>query len=264
MLTFAGLVTANYDKYLGPLNFDPFARDLVSRIDKSSVQNVLEIACGTGRLTRQLNTSLPDSVEITSSDLSMDMLDFAKNLLPDKRIHFIRADSQNLPMEDESFDLVICQFGYMFAQDKSKAFREAFRVLKKGGVLLFNTWDKLENNKIRVTMRKILDDFFERKMDFLDVPFCMCDPNAITVLLSDAGFSHIECLNICLDGVSPTALDAATGLIKGNPIYKEILEKDRNAPEKLIYIAEQEIARIYGNHPVKCKLSAWVTSAVKA
>ncbi len=262
MLTFAGMVTLNYDRYLGPLNFEPFAIDLAARVRKDT-KSVLEIACGTGRLTRQLRNVLPLTAELTCTDLSMDMIDFAQSSLMDNSINFLPANAQDLPFEDNSFDLVVCQFGYMFTTDKQKAFSEAFRVLKKNGVILFNTWDKLENNKIRVTMRKILDNFFQREMDFLDVPFSMSNPAETSVLLKNAGFTNIEYSLVTLGGTSPTALDAAKGLIKGNPIYKEILERDENGPEKLIAIAEEEIARLFGNNPTKCELNAWVTTAVK-
>jgi ubiquinone/menaquinone biosynthesis C-methylase UbiE len=262
MLSFAGTVTLNYDQYLGPMNFEPFAVDLASRVKKNT-QNILEIACGTGRLTRQLRKALPLPIQITATDLSTDMLDFAQSKIMDSGINFLQANAQELPFDNNSFDVIVCQFGYMFATDKPKAFSEAFRVLKKNGLILFNTWDKLENNKIRVTMRKILDKFFKQEMDFLDVPFSMCNPEETSELLRNAGFSNIEYSLVTLEGISPTALDAAKGLIKGNPIYKEILAKDKNAPEKLIAIAEKEIARLYGNYPTKCELNAWVTAAIK-
>jgi len=263
MLSFAGLVTTNYDRYLGPMNFEPFAIDLASRISEKTTKNVLEIACGTGRLSRQLRKKLPIPVELICTDLSTDMLGFAESSLMDDSIHFMQANAQNLPFNNDSFDLVVCQFGYMFASDKAKAFSEAHRVLKKNGVILFNTWDKLENNKIRITMRKILDNFFKKEMDFLDVPFSMSNPEETYNLLKNAGFPTIEYSLVTLEGTSPTALDAAKGLIMGNPIYKEIIEKDINAPEKLIAIAEKEIAQLYGNYPTKCELNAWVITATK-
>jgi ubiquinone/menaquinone biosynthesis C-methylase UbiE len=65
-----------------------------------------------------------------------------------------------LPFEDESFDTVVCQFGVMFFPDKSKAFSEARRVLRPGGVFIFNVWDRIADNEFAHTVTTALESLF--------------------------------------------------------------------------------------------------------
>src|SRR5258708_6146012 len=139
---FTGQGAINYDQYLGPILFEPYAIDLVSRLtisDKTSA--ILEIACGTGRVTRHLRNYLTTGMSMIASDLNADMLEVAKNKLNDSSIVFQVEDVQNMSFSDNSFDLVICQFGMMFLQDKKKGLNEILRVLKPGGTFIFSTWD---------------------------------------------------------------------------------------------------------------------------
>ena len=81
------------------------------------------------------------------SDLNQAMLDTAKSRQPpDDRVTFQQADAMRLPFADASFDSVLCQFGVMFFPDKVAGLREARRVLRPGGRLLFNVWDRIEEN----------------------------------------------------------------------------------------------------------------------
>jgi SAM-dependent methyltransferase len=149
---FSGEAAANYDHYLGPLLFEPYAIDLASKLNMAGVHSVLEIAAGTGRVTKHLRNHFGQNVKLTASDFNADMLQVAKNKLLTESIEFKVEDAQALSFPDQSFDLVVCQFGLMFLQDKKKGLREALRVLKPGGTFIFNTWDKTEN----VPMLKII------------------------------------------------------------------------------------------------------------
>jgi ubiquinone/menaquinone biosynthesis C-methylase UbiE len=264
-IAFSGSVPANYEQYLGPLLFEPYAQDIASRISKTNVQSVLEIACGTGRVTKHLRNLIPYSAQLIATDLNPGMLEIAKNLLPNENISFQVADAQELPFADNSFNVVVCQFGFMFVPDKAKAFNEAFRVLKQGGTLLFNTWDKIENNHLAHLIRTVVTDFFSSSSaaDFYEVPFSMYNKQDITSLLHSAGFNNIHVELVTKKGIAKTALDAAKGLITGTPAFKEILERDASAPEKIITIAENKIAELYGKNSFESELNAWVTEAWK-
>src|SRR6187402_1063027 len=102
-----------YDRYSVPVYFEPYAMELASRIDAAKLRSVLEIACGTGALTRHLSETLTEGA-LTASDLNQNMLDFARNKLRDKKINWVLADASDLPFDDHTFDLIVCQFGYMF------------------------------------------------------------------------------------------------------------------------------------------------------
>lgn len=140
---FAGSIPALYDRYLGPLIFEPYAADLAQRLSGLKHGSVLEIAAGTGILTWELARTLPHDVAIVATDLNQPMLDFAsaKRYHP-RAITWQQANALDLPFENESFDVVVCQFGVMFFPDKSAAYREILRVLKPGGLFLFSVWDR--------------------------------------------------------------------------------------------------------------------------
>jgi len=142
---FTGADAEYYDQYLGPILFEPYGKYLASLIDVADNSSVLEIACGTGRVTRHLRRALPGSVRVVATDLSSDMMDVAKRGIDNTGIEFRTEDAQNLSFADNTFDLVICQFGMMFLPDKAKGFSEVYRVLKPGGKFLSFTWDDTLN-----------------------------------------------------------------------------------------------------------------------
>ena len=144
---FAGSIPKFYDKYLVPLIFEPYAKDLAQRLGSMKVSRVLEIAAGTGVVTRAM-ASLPNGkFSIVATDLNQAMLDEAAALGTARPVQWQQADAMALPFSDDEFDAVVCQFGAMFFPDKGKAFGEARRVLKPGGVFLFNIWDRISENE---------------------------------------------------------------------------------------------------------------------
>jgi SAM-dependent methyltransferase len=157
---FAGSVPKLYNDYMVPLIFEPYAVDLTSRLVSRRLSHVLEIAAGTGVVTRKLAAALPTSVSIVATDLNQAMLDLASSVGTARPLEWRQADAMQLPFDDAVFDAVVCQFGVMFFPDKAKAFSEARRVLKPGGVFLFNAWDRIEENEFPHTVSKALANFF--------------------------------------------------------------------------------------------------------
>ena len=144
---FAGSIPENYDRYMVPLIFEPYAADFARRAASLSPSAVLETAAGSGVVTRALAPRLPRrGASYIVTDLNQPMLDYAATRVADKRISWRKADAQALPFEDAAFDLVCCQFGVMFFPDRPSGYREARRVLKPGGCFLFNVWDRIEEN----------------------------------------------------------------------------------------------------------------------
>ena len=144
---FAGSIPENYDRHMVPLIFEPYAADLAERVASLSPGAVLEIAAGTGVVTRALAPRLLEDASYVVTDLNQAMLDFAASRqAPDSRITWQQADAMALPFTNASFDVVCCQFGAMFFPDRPAAYREAKRVLKPGGHFLFNVWDRVEEN----------------------------------------------------------------------------------------------------------------------
>jgi ubiquinone/menaquinone biosynthesis C-methylase UbiE len=259
---FAGIIPENYERYLGPFLFEPYALDLVSRTQDKKYPDILELACGTGRVTNHL----ADSVEydtLTATDLNPDMIKIAKTKVSNDSIKWMTADGLDLPFPDASFDLVVCQFGFMFFPDKEKGFKEAFRVLKPSGKLIFNTWDKIENNPPIYMGSRIIESYFgDNSPMFYKIPFSMYDEKEMLSLVSQAGFRKIKISLVEKEGITSTS-DLATGLVKGNPVYLALHERDPSLIETIKEHVRKELANKYGEGQLKSKLHAWVGEAEK-
>ena len=260
---FAGTIPAYYEKYLGPFLFEPYALDIISRLKDKKYPNILELACGTGRVTANLAKSVNHD-SLTATDLNKDMIEVAKKNVSDKNIQWQVADALNLPFEKSSFDAVVCQFGIMFFPDKLKGLQEAHRVLKPGGKLLFNTWDKVENIPAIHEGRKVIESFFENDQpDFYKVPFSMHDKNELENLMKAAGFKNANATLVKKEGISASAADLAKGMVEGNPIFLAIVEKDPSLIEPIEKKVENILAEKFGNNPLKSSLAAWVCEGEK-
>jgi ubiquinone/menaquinone biosynthesis C-methylase UbiE len=262
-VAFAGSIPTNYDQYMGPLFFEPYAIDLVSRINTQPVM-VLEIACGTGRVTKHLRKALATSSKLIATDLNAGMLQVAVQNVKEENVEFKEADAQLLPFDDNSFDLVVCQFGFMFVPDKSKAFSEAYRVLKPNGKILFSTWDKLENNKATYIIHHVVAEHLSAEAAaFYWAPFSINTKEQLETLLKNAGFKEIKAERVTKQGTGATALEVAKGLILGTPAFNQITNIDADAPSRLVSIAEKELAKEFGDGIITTELNAWVAEGKK-
>jgi SAM-dependent methyltransferase len=259
-----GNVSENYDRFLGPLLFEPFALDLANRIAGKNYKDVLELACGTGRVTRHLRKALPEHAKLVGTDLHADMIRIASEQLPNEDITWEVADAQQLSFADGTFDLVVCQFGLMFMPDRTKALSEIHRVLRPGGKFLFNTWDKIENNGAIYVGNQIICSYFpDHPPTYYRLPFLLHQPDLIQTTLVATGFKNIKTTAVEKEGVSPSAHEAAIGIVQGNPIHNHIVQKDPKLVEVIRKAVEQKIAEAYGDHPMKTPLKAWIFEAQK-
>ena len=260
--SFAGNIPEKYDRYLGPYLFEPFAQNLVECI-KDNPQNILEIACGTGRVTRNIMNKMISNSKLVATDINPDMMALAKQRAHAPNVTWLQADAQQLPFEDATFDCVICQFAIMFFPDKQKAFNEVFRVLKSGGQFLFSTWDKIENNATshisHLTVKRLLQD----QPAFYDIPFSMYHPGELKILAHAAGFEKINIKKVTLTGHSPSAKDIAIGYTEGNPVVNEIMKINPELVETIKKEIAETINKQVSKDPVQAELSAWVGDAEK-
>src|SRR5262245_9630966 len=261
---FQGAIPENYDRYLGPVIFEPWAQDLVSRLANRKSERVLEIACGTGIVTRRLRDALPVTTEIVATDLNSDMFEFAKpKFRKDENVIWQQVDASALSFPDCSFDAVVCQFGVMFVPDKASAMRESYRVLRGDGVFLFNVWDSFAMNPFGQIAHAAIASFFDRNPPrFYEIPFGFHDSTIIRKLLQDAGFEKIESFSETKPCRSRSAREFATGLVRGNPVSAEATERGVD-PENVIAAVAKRIAERFGDAPVESTMRAIVWQAMK-
>ncbi len=258
---FTGSIPTLYEKYLVPLIFAPYAADLANRIASRPLTRVLEIAAGTGVVTRNLASVLPESVSIVATDLNQPMLDLASKVGTKRPVEWRQANAMQLPFDDSVFDAVVCQFGVMFFPDKSKAFSEARRVLSSGGLLIFNVWDRIEENEFAHCVSTVLESLFpEDPPRFLNrTPHGYHDLATIARDLKAGGFSsspHTSTVAVRSQATSPRI--PATAYCQGTPLRNEIEAHGTSRLDEATDIAAEAIAQKFGRGPVDGKIQAHV------
>lgn len=259
---FAGSVPQIYEKYLVPLIFEPYAEDLVRRLATRDLRRVLEIAAGTGVVTRKMASALPESVTIVATDLNQPMLDVAVATGTSRSVEWRQADAMQLPFDDATFDAVVCQFGVMFFPDKSKAFSEARRVLRSGGVFIFNAWDRIEENEFADIVTNAVASLFpaDPPRFLARTPYGYNDRATIERDVAGGGWTRPVIETIAARSRAPSHRDPAIGFVQGTLLRNEIEARDPARLGEATDIAAEAIAQRLGRGPVDAKLQALIVT----
>jgi SAM-dependent methyltransferase len=262
--TFFGAVPEIYQRYMVPLFFRDFAIDLAERTARAAPERVLETAAGTGAVTRALAERLPPSASLTATDLAPPMLAQARALGAARPVEWRQADAARLPFPDAAFDAVVCQFGAMFFPDKPKAFAEARRVLRPGGVFLFNVWDSLARNPFPAVVLEALARVFPSDPPrFMErIPHGYFDASAIRADLAAGGFAgEIRIETAAFAARADSAREPALALCQGTPMRNEIEARDPSRLGEATEAAARLLAERFGPGPVEAPMQALVVAA---
>jgi SAM-dependent methyltransferase len=262
--SFTGSVPAIYDTCLVPLIFEPYAADLAARLVQRAPSRVLELAAGTGVVTRAMATALPRSVTIVATDLNQPMLDQAAVRGTSRPVEWRQADAMALPFENETFDAVVCQFGVMFFPDKPQAFSEARRVLRPGGVFIFSAWDRIEANDFACCVTSALEAMFpaDPPRFMARTPHGYCDPGLIERDLAAGGFASFRIETVAARSRADSARIPAVAYCQGTPLRNEI-EQRNGSLIAATDLAEQAIASRFGPENIDGRIQAVVATAGK-
>lgn len=261
--SFTGSIAEIYDRLMVPLIFEPYAQDLAARTAALKPRSVLEIAAGTGVVTRALATKLPAETSVVATDLNQPMLDHArKRLAGDPRFVWQQADAGALPFEDARFDTVLCQFGAMFFPDKVAAYRHTKRVLKPGGRFLFNVWDRIEENAFAHEVTRALAVLFlnDPPRFMARTPHGYHDPDAIRSDLRAAGFDRISITLLDAISAAPSAHEVAVAYCQGTPLRGEIEARGGLLEDATRHVTDA-IAKRFGSGTVSGGIRALVVVA---
>lgn len=248
-----------YHQQMGPLLFEPYARHVAERAAALRPRRILETAAGTGIVTRAVSEAVPDA-EIVATDINPTVVEFAAQHLRVDHVTFQRADAQNLPFEDASFDLVLCLFGVMFFPDKVRANAEARRVLRIGGRYVLVTFDRLHFNPIPDAAGKAVASLFPENPRYMERgPFSYTDPALVRSDLRAAGFDDVKVETIQLAS-RVAANQAAQGIVLGSPFRAEIERLDPSALERATAAVTQALRPWDG---LDAMMSAHIATAIR-
>ena len=252
-----------YEATLVPLIFESFAEDLASRAQALDPQTVLEIACGTGVVTRALASALPPACELTATDLNEAMVAHAESVGTTRPVQWRQADAMTLPFKDESFDIVVCQFSVMFFPDRVGAYREVRRVLRPGGTFLFNVWNDIEHNEFADVVTNAVGALYPQNppLFLARTPHGHGSPDEIQADIKAAGFK--ECTLDQRDDISVAASPdlPAIAYCQGTPLRNEIEACEPGGLARATAAATDAIQERFGAGPVEGRISGVVVSA---
>ena len=235
-MTFETLTPAEvYDHYLGPAIAEPFARALIRRAAPRAGQRVLDLACGTGVVAREVAPLVGTGGKVVALDISPAMLDVARSrpAPPGAMIEWRQGDATALDLPDQSFDFVFCQQGLQFFPDRPAALREMRRVLTSDGRAALSVWRGLEHHPLYEALFRAVARHFSVELSTLDVSFSLGRADDLRALVAKAGFQrqHLEACTLDVTLPLPaqfvriTVLGAATSI----PAFARLDEAARSA-----------------------------------
>lgn len=252
-----------YESTLVPLIFRPYAADLAARARALGPRAVLEVACGTGVVTRALAAALPATCAITATDLNAAMVAHAERVGTPRPVTWRQADALALPYADASFDVVVCQFGAMFFPDRVAGYREIRRVLRPGGTFLFNVWGAIEDNEFADVITAALRERYrdDPPLFLARTPYGHGRAEQLESDARAAGFTRVA-IERRDETSSATGPDApAIAFCQGTPLRGEIEARDPAGLARATAAATDALRARFGDGTVAGRIRALVVTA---
>ncbi len=180
-----------YEEFFVPALFLPWAADVADAAALGPGHRVLDVACGTGVLTREVAKRVKPQGATAGVDRNPGMIAVAHRKAPE--IDWREGRAEELPFPDQAFDAVVSQFGLMFFEDRVGALKEMWRVLRPGGRLAVAVWDTLEHVPGYASMVALLERLFgESIANELRTPYSMGQPDELKSLFEQAGIPDVS------------------------------------------------------------------------
>jgi SAM-dependent methyltransferase len=226
----AGAAAEAYERHLVPAFFGPFAERLIELAEPRPGDRVLDVACGTGIVARQI---APHTSSTTGVDLNQGMLEVAR--ATDPSIEWLHADACALPLPDASFDLVLCQQGVQFFPDRGTGLREMRRVLAPGGRLAVSVWRAALHNPGWLRLAETLERHAGEAGAMMRAPFSLSDGAELRDLVRSAGFRDVSLRIAVLPVRFPSAGDLLDYQEVASPLAGPLAELSGEARDGLAH-----------------------------
>ncbi len=179
-----------YESLFVPALFEVWTKHLVEGAGIRKGAIVLDIACGTGVLARNVLAIVGANGRVVGVDPAPGMLAAAKEIEP--AIDWVLCSAEALDVDDGAFDCVVSQFGMMFFENRKKSAEEMFRALKSGGSLAIAVWRSVDHNPAYGDIISVLEEHVgTAAADALRLPYSLGNPAEVTAVLEGAGFAEI-------------------------------------------------------------------------
>lgn len=180
-----------YESLHVPALFAQWAPRIADTVSLDIGMRILDVACGTGVFAREAASRVAGTGFVAGLDTSPGMLAAAAHLAPN--VEWTHGRAESLPYDDASFDVVVCQFGLMFFEDRVGGLREMKRVLKHGGRICVAVWESLECSEAYPQEVDLIERLAgKRAADALKAPFVLGDVDRLSALFTEAGFESVE------------------------------------------------------------------------
>lgn len=251
------------DQAFAPCALSPFADDLARRLARLSMGPLLELVADTGVLTQAIGSALSAGLTIIATDPSADLVRHASGKPGMARVSWQQADPQSLPFHDATFGIVACQFGVVTMPDRIRAFREARRVLKRGGRFVFNVPGPLHHNPVADCLQTAMTEVFpgDPPRFIAQVLHGYTDNEAIDDDLTRAGFTDAIYTTVDRTFAAASTRDAAIGYCLGTPLHAEIEVRTFGDTEPALAAATHALAKRFGTGPIETTMRAHIISA---
>ena len=216
-----------YESLFVPALFEAWTKHLVGGAKIQAGSHVLDVACGTGVLSRAALARAGTNGRVAGADLAPGMLVAAREIEPG--IDWVLCNAEALDFDDEAFDCVISQFGMMFFQDRQKSADEMFRTMRSGGSLAIAAWRSVEHNPAYSDIIAVLDEHVgTAAADALRLPFCLGNAGEVTAILEGSGFKDVSVEAITETANFPSSRQMVEAELRGwLPLFDIFLTEDQ-------------------------------------
>lgn len=229
---YGGNAPENYRKFFVPSIGGPIAVDLIARANLQPGEQVLDVACGTGVVAGLAARAVGADGRVTGLDLNPGMLAVARESQDAERIDWVESDAETMPFSDQTFEVVLCQMGLQFIQNKLSALREMRRVLAPGGRIVVNVPGP--KPQIFTAMNDGVRRHFGKEAGmFLDLVFSLHDPDDLTDLFSGAGFTDVDAQARAKSLLVPPPAEFLWQYIHSTPLAQAAENADQHIRDKL-------------------------------